>query len=36
MDFPPPPGALALWIELFGPDIGVSSVRELQLFFCGG
>lgn len=35
MDFPPPPGALALWIELFGPEVGVSSVRELQLLFCG-
>ena len=35
MDFPPPPGALALWIKLFGPEVGVSSVRELQLLFCG-
>ena len=35
MDFPPPPGAIALWLELFGPSIGVSSVRELQLVFCG-
>jgi len=33
-DFPPPPGALALWIREFGPDVGVSSVRELQLLFC--
>jgi hypothetical protein len=22
MDFPPPPGAIALWVELFGPDVG--------------
>jgi hypothetical protein len=35
MDFPPPPGAIALWVELFGPDVGISSVRELQLLFCG-
>jgi hypothetical protein len=34
MEFPPPPGALALWIQLFGPEVGVSSVRELQLLFC--
>ena len=33
-DFPPPPGALALWIREFGPDVGVSSVRQLQLLFC--
>jgi hypothetical protein len=32
--FPPPPGALALWIEEFGPDVGVSNVRDLQLQFC--
>lgn len=35
MDFPPPPGSIALWVELFGPDVGISSVRELQLLFCG-
>jgi hypothetical protein len=35
MAFPPPPGAIALWLELFGPSIGISSVRELQLLFCG-
>jgi len=34
MEFPPPPGAVALWIQLFGPEVGVSSVRELQLLFC--
>lgn len=32
--FPPPPGALKLWIELFGRDVGVSSVRDLQVLFC--
>ena len=32
--FPPPPGALALWIREFGPEVGVSSVRELQVAFC--
>ena len=32
--FPPPPGSLKLWIELFGPEVGVSSVRDLQLLFC--
>jgi hypothetical protein len=34
VDFPPPPGALALWIQEFGPFVGVSSVRELQVAFC--
>jgi hypothetical protein len=34
-DFPPPPGAIALWLELFGPANGVSSVRELEILFCG-
>jgi hypothetical protein len=33
-DFPPPPGGLALWVQEFGPDVGVTSVRELQLLFC--
>ena len=33
-DFPPPPGALKLWIEVFGPQVGVSSVRDLQVLFC--
>ena len=33
--FPPPPGSLQLWIETFGPAIGVSTVHELQLLFCG-
>ena len=33
--FPPPPGALALWVQVFGPTTGVGSVRELQLRFCG-
>jgi len=32
--FPPPPGSVALWLQIFGPDIGVSSVRDLQLLFC--
>jgi hypothetical protein len=32
--FAPPPGAIALWLELFGPDLGISSVRDLQLLFC--
>jgi len=34
--FPPPPGAIALWLRLFGPLVGVSSVHELQLLFCAG
>lgn len=34
MDFEPPPGAIALWIKLFGPAVGVTSVRELQFHFC--
>ena len=33
--FPPPKGSLALWVETFGPFLGISSVRELQLLFCG-
>jgi hypothetical protein len=33
--WPPPPGSLALWVELFGPEVGISSVRELQILFCG-
>jgi hypothetical protein len=32
--FPPPPGALALWIREFGPGLGISNVRDLQLLFC--
>jgi hypothetical protein len=32
--FPPPPGALALWVRTFGPSLGISSVRELQILFC--
>jgi hypothetical protein len=33
--FAPPPGALALWVRDFGPSVGISSVRELQILFCG-
>jgi hypothetical protein len=33
-DFPPPPGSIALWLKIFGPGLGVSSVRDLQLLFC--
>lgn len=32
--FEPPPGAIALWIELFGEELGISNVRDLQLLFC--
>lgn len=32
--FAPPPGALALWVREFGPLVGISSVRELQILFC--
>jgi len=32
--FPPPPGGLAKWIEDFGPIVGVSNVRDLQILFC--
>ena len=28
--FPPPPGSLALWLQIFGPDLGVSTVRDLR------
>jgi hypothetical protein len=33
-EFPPAPGAIALWLQEFGPDIGVTSVNELQAMFC--
>jgi hypothetical protein len=33
--FPPPPGALALWVKTFGPGLGITTVRELQILFCG-
>ena len=33
--FPPPPGSLALWLQTFGPSLGISTVRDLQLLFCG-
>ena len=33
-DFPPPPGGLALLLQLLGPQLGVSTVRDLQLLFC--
>jgi hypothetical protein len=33
-DFPPPPGSLDLWLKLFGPQVGVSTVRDLQVLFC--
>lgn len=32
--FEPSPGSIALWIKLFGPDVGISTVRQLQLLFC--
>ncbi len=32
--FPPPPGAIRLWLTEFGPEIGISSIRELQALFC--
>lgn len=34
-DFAPPPGALRLWIKDFGVFFGITSVRELQMLFCG-
>ncbi len=34
--FAPAPGAIALWLQIFGPQAGVSSVRDLQLLFCNG
>lgn len=33
--FPPPKGAIALWLDIFGDQIGISTVHELQLLFCG-
>ena len=33
-EFPPPPGAIALFVKNFGPIGGFSSVREMQEFFC--
>jgi len=34
VDFAPPPGSVALWIKIFGEQVGVSSVRQLQVRFC--
>jgi hypothetical protein len=34
VDFAPSPGSVALWIQIFGPQVGVSSVRQLQIRFC--
>jgi hypothetical protein len=28
-------GAIALWVREFGPAVGTSSVRDLQVLFCG-
>ena len=33
--FPPPPGSIALWIDVFGDQIGISTVHDLQVLFCG-
>lgn len=33
-DYAPPPGSIAIWLEVLGPGIGVSSVRELQAYYC--
>ena len=36
VDFPPPPGSIALWLQEIGePFFGISTVRELQALFCG-
>ena len=36
VDFPPPPGSIALWLQEIGePFLGISTVRELQALFCG-
>ena len=36
VDFPPPPGGIALWLQEIGePSFGISTVRELQALFCG-
>ena len=36
VDFPPPPGSVALWLQVIGePFFGISTVREAQALFCG-
>ncbi len=32
--FDPPKGAVAKWLEEFGPGLGISTVRELQILAC--
>jgi hypothetical protein len=35
VDFAPSPGGIALWIKEFGSIYKISSVRDLQVLFCG-
>jgi len=32
--YAPPPGSIAIWLKVLGPSIGVSTVRELQAYYC--
>lgn len=34
-DYAPPAGSVELWIQLYGSTYNVTSVRQLQLRFCG-
>ncbi|HSQ29211.1 MAG TPA: hypothetical protein VLN49_05135 [Gemmatimonadaceae bacterium] len=34
-DYAPPAGSVELWIQTYGDEYGITSVRQLQLRFCG-
>ena len=33
-DYAPPAGSVELWIQMYGSDYGITSVRQLQRIFC--
>jgi hypothetical protein len=33
-DYAPPAGSVELWIETYGDEYGITSVRQLQRLFC--
>jgi hypothetical protein len=34
-DYAPPAGSVKLWIDTYGDEYGITSVRQLQRLFCG-
>jgi hypothetical protein len=34
-EYAPPAGSVELWIDTYGDDYGITSVRQLQRLFCG-